>query len=317
VYSLAFSPDSRLLAAGGKRESRVWNVESRRMTSIIETGTVQVGQLGFTADGYSLVALAAPPPAESTPPGRPVSSRARATPAAQSAPAADKRNVGVWEIASGGLRYELAQHPPGLASAFLSRDCATLYTGCQDGTVYRWDLQALLAEQERGAESLGVAGLWQELSSDDPAAAYRAINSLVQRKDEAVSHIASAVEPAGAKQENVEQLIADLGSPLVSARREASQRLRSAGSIAWPKMQAALATNPAPAVRTRLEMLLAARIGELTGEQVRSVRAVQVLERIGSQQAREALKRLADGLNGAPLTEAAEAALARLESGIR
>jgi hypothetical protein len=44
---------------------------------------------------------------------------------------------------------------------------------------------------------------------------------------------------------------------------------------------------------------------------------VQVLERIGSQQAREALKRLADGLNGAPLTEAAEAALARLESGIR
>jgi hypothetical protein len=85
--------------------------------------------------------------------------------------------------------------------------------------------------------------------------------------------------------------------------------LRRAGSIATAKLQQALAANPSPALRSRLEMLLAAPVDNPSNEQIRGVRAVQVLARVGTDKARETLKQLAAGPEGAPLTEAAQAAL--------
>ena len=67
------------------------------------------------------------------------------------------------------------------------------------------------------------------------------------------------------------------------------------------------------AVRRRLEEVLAAiEKGQLDPETLRHQRAVAVLERIGSKEARSLLKRLAEGAPGAEQTREAGAALERL-----
>jgi WD40 repeat protein len=294
VLSLVFSPDSRRLAAGGRLETHVWDVATRRKVQRVATGMVAIGHLGFTADGYCLVTFSSPPPPSGLSPG------------------GIPKRASVWEIVSGGLRYRLGHHAPGLTSGFLANDRTTYYTGSEDGTIYRWDLGALIAEQEKPAEKpANLDQLWTDLASEDVRLAYRAISGLVAQKEHAVKHLAGSLEPESAA-EHVDAWIADLGSPVLATRREASERLRRAGPIASQKLQQALAANPSPAVRARLEMLLALPADALSDEQIRGVRAVQVLERIGNDEARAVLDRLADGLSGAPVTQAAEAALAKL-----
>jgi hypothetical protein len=53
--------------------------------------------------------------------------------------------------------------------------------------------------------------------------------------------------------------------------------------------------------------------GEMTGERLRLVRAIEVLERIGSVEARQVLQTLADGAPQALGTAHAQAALQRFQ----
>jgi WD40 repeat protein len=295
VLSLAFSPDSRHLAAGGPSECRVWNVATRRVTNIIATGMVKLGNLGFTADGFCLVTLSPPTASD---PGITLDSLLEG-----------QKRVAVWEIVSGSLRYELA-HPPGLASGFLGDDRTTYYTGSTDGAIYRWNLAELLDEAEKPAAGQArIDALWQDLASDDAQVAYRAIRGLAGHGAQAVSYLAESLDAASASEENVDALIADLASQRPQVRRQASERLRRAGSIAVPKLQQALEANPSAVVRARLEMLLAAPADGPSRGQIRAVRAVQVLAHIDTDEARQVLTRLTDGPEGLPLTEAAKAAL--------
>jgi WD40 repeat protein len=296
VLSLAFSPDSQRLAAGGPSECRVWNLATRRTTASIPTGMVKLGNLGFTADGFCLVTLSPPTVSD---PGITLDSLLEG-----------QKRVAVWEIVSGGLRYELP-HPPGLASGFLADDQTTIYTGSTDGTIHRWNLAALLDEAEKPAsEPASIDQLWRDLASQDARVAYRAIRGLAALGQQAVTHLANSLESAGASDADLDELIADLASPRAQAQREASKRLRSAGATAVPKLQKALAANPSPTVRARLELLLAAPVDGPSRELIRAVRAVQALARIDTDAARQTLVRLTDGPEGAPVSDAARAALA-------
>jgi hypothetical protein len=76
-----------------------------------------------------------------------------------------------------------------------------------------------------------------------------------------------------------------------------------------------LAANPPLETRQRLEDLLKQMTGDvLQGERLRVYRAVEVLERIGTAEARQVLQALADGAPGAMVTKTARAALERLTS---
>src|SRR5262249_44104941 len=66
-------------------------------------------------------------------------------------------------------------------------------------------------------------------------------------------------------------------------------------------------------LRRRLEDIrVAPALRQYSPEALRSLRAVQVLERVGTAEARRLLKRLSEGLPGARLTQDARAALQRL-----
>jgi hypothetical protein len=81
---------------------------------------------------------------------------------------------------------------------------------------------------------------------------------------------------------------------------------------ARPALRRALADNPSAEVRKRLEELLSRPALLPPGEALRRVRAVEVLERLGTPEARRLLGALAGGEPEARLTREAQAALRRL-----
>ena len=171
------------------------------------------------------------------------------------------------------------------------------------------------AAEERPAADLV---LWEDLASRDAAKGYRAIWALVGTGDRAVQFLkgrllTAAVEP------NIRKLIEELDDKRFAVREAASRELRKLGPAAGPALREALQKPPSAEVRRRVSALLA-QLSDVTplavsGEELRDIRAIQVLEYIGTNEARAVLRSLAGGTQGARTTEDARAALQRLSQG--
>jgi hypothetical protein len=96
-------------------------------------------------------------------------------------------------------------------------------------------------------------------------------------------------------------------------RDKATRELESLGEVAGPVLQGALRGQPSLEVRRRVERLLELLHEQLpTEERLRALRALQVLEHIGTPEARQVLESLAKGAPAARLTREAVASLKRL-----
>src|SRR5262249_60323407 len=118
----------------------------------------------------------------------------------------------------------------------------------------------------------------------------------------------AALRPA-----EIKKLIARLSSRQFREREAAAQALKDLGPDAEGCIKEELAAKPTLELRRRLEDILAVITWPAaTQKTIRSARAVEVLERIGTAEARNLLRRLAGGRPGHPLTEDAKATLCRL-----
>jgi hypothetical protein len=109
------------------------------------------------------------------------------------------------------------------------------------------------------------------------------------------------------------RLIADLDSDSFEARERASRELAALGKAAEPALRRA--QEGAFAEVSRRVKALLARLNKsgLSGEEVRGLRVVEVLEYIGTPEAAEVLQALSKGTAEARLTREAKASLKRLE----
>src|SRR5262245_43412190 len=117
---------------------------------------------------------------------------------------------------------------------------------------------------------------------------------------------------AGLEQGRVAKLLADLDVDEFTARETATRELiRRFDTVEWD-VRKALANDPSLEARRRLQRILASNRDKApSGEVMGPLRAVEVLERIGSREALDLLKRLASGATGACLTREALGSLAR------
>jgi HEAT repeat protein len=112
---------------------------------------------------------------------------------------------------------------------------------------------------------------------------------------------------------NAEQfsaLLADLDSEEFAVRTKATRELEELGEAARPGLRKLLDNSPSPEARRRAERILAKLDG--MPQQLRAVRSVEVLDHIGTAEARQLLTNLAAGVPDARLTREAKAALGRL-----
>jgi hypothetical protein len=109
------------------------------------------------------------------------------------------------------------------------------------------------------------------------------------------------------------QWIAQLDHQHFTVRAKATAALAHAGELAWPALRQALKKELSPEHRQRIEKLLTLpQHAAPSAEQVKHFRAIELLEMIGTTEARGLLGDLAQGAPNANLTRQALAALHRL-----
>jgi hypothetical protein len=105
----------------------------------------------------------------------------------------------------------------------------------------------------------------------------------------------------------------DLDQEEFAARERAAHELERRLDLIAPALRKALAGGPSPEVRRRLTQLIeTAETGRWSGDDLRALRAIEVLERLGSPEAVRVLEALAGGAAESRLTQEARASLGRL-----
>jgi WD40 repeat protein len=233
----------------------------------------------------------------------------------------DIHSVRVQEIATGKevLRRKIHAAEPGLpaqadftALAFFPKN-RVLATGLLDGTTLLWDLAPKPAKpNDLDAQTLD--GLWSDLAGDDAGKAYRAIWRMESSAGQTVGCLKDRLSPAAFDAKRVKALIAELDSEEFLVRQKAGKELEKYGPEATPRFREVLSGEPSLEVRKRLEALLARPLLPVpSGDALRQVRAVTILEHIANAEVRDLLKKMTAGAPEARLTREAKAALQRLE----
>src|SRR5262249_55252212 len=152
----------------------------------------------------------------------------------------------------------------------------------------------------------------EALAGDDAVAAYEAAWALTTARAKAVGFLKDRLQPAPADDPQLRRLLTELGAETFTVREKAFEELRKFGAAAWPAPGEALRTTTAVEVRQRLTTLFAAPEIRLFPDPIRRSRAVQILERIGSAEARLVLESLAKNSPSVLDVQEAAAALERL-----
>jgi len=227
--------------------------------------------------------------------------------------------VYLGEIATGRERHRLTGHKGRIFSLAFSADGQTLISGSEDTTALIWDLTGRLTTGTNFGKALPAEELethWKSLAGEDAAAAYRAIQMLAADPARSIPFLRTRLHPvAPVDEKRVQQWIADLDSDQFAVRERATSELKKAGAAARDAMRKALAEKPVLEKRRRLEPLIEMQEREVwspSPDKLRSRRAIEVLERVGTSEAKDVLTMLASGAPGAWQTLDAKAALQRL-----
>ena len=222
--------------------------------------------------------------------------------------------VYLWEVGTTKARAVFTGHNGPVNSLDFSPDGARLISGSEDTTALIWDLTGLADEKEpKTLTSEKLAGLWDELADVDAGKAWRAGWRLVADPASSVRFLQKHMRPAWADASRIAKLITALDGDTFDGREEASHELAKLGDLAESALRKAIAEKPSLEERRHLEDLVNKLESPITmPEQARDLRCVEVLEHIGSPEARRLLKELGKGAEGARVTREAKASLDRL-----
>ena len=191
-----------------------------------------------------------------------------------------------------------------------SPDSKRIATGGADGSIFIWKAPSLpLAGR---ADARQFEQWWSDLASPDARRAYRAVCELSDQP-EAVPLFRDRIKPAaGGPREPISKFIAELDSPEFTRRDAARKQLSGLGEQAAPGLRAALQGQLSEEQRRRIEQLLSGLDIVRSPERLRHLRALEVLERIGTPEAERVIQVLSTGLPEARVTREAKATLDRL-----
>ncbi len=294
-----FSADGRLLAAAllqpKKKPSAVDDVKGLSLIETVsgqEVARLEIGPfvyVAFTLDSRAVVV-------------------------------ADGQKLSVWDTATGERLHQMAwpesiRNERGYAkiSSLAVLPGGRVATGMDEGDILIWDLAPSTWSVRRPMRELSreqLDALWSDLARD-ARTAYRAVSLLTAAPARSVPFLGTRLHPLALDSKRIDKLLADLDAEQYKVRESASQELTRLRCAVVPRMRQTLQDRPSLEMRRRLENILA-EPKHPTPEALRTLRAIAVLERIGTPEARRILEKLSGGAT-APETRAAQAALQRLK----
>jgi WD40 repeat protein len=225
--------------------------------------------------------------------------------------------VQVWEVATGQERLSFDAHRGEVMSVAFLPDGRRLATGSPDTTALLWDLAscAFGGREVPIPAARDMEGLNTDLFGDDGHNSYKALWALSSAPKEALALVKSRLAPVPAtERDRVQRLVKDLDADEFQVREKASAELAKLGGIAETALRQVLEGNPSTEVKQRIRVLLE-KLQAWSPEQIRSTRALELLEHLDTTEAKDFLRELAKGADSAWLTEEAKAAVRR--QGIR
>jgi RNA polymerase sigma factor (sigma-70 family) len=306
IYNVAFAPDARALAIDNRDGTvTIWEVASgqrRRVFGLEPVKEIKDDGVSGIYDPYGRRATAAT--LSYSPDGKLV------------AHAGLHKTVHVWDVATGMKAADFHGHSGSLLCVAFSPDCTRLASGSLDTTALIWDVAGLKKKAgfaPRYQKDAEVRACWEELAGSDAAKAFDAILALAADPAQTLLFLQPRLKTAPPVDgKRAQLLIAQLDGEQYKVRENAAAELRQMGEQVLPLLEKTLAANPPLELRRRLEAVREYLSSlTLTGDRLRLVRSVEVLESIGSAQARKVLQSLADGPTWALETQTAQAALRR------
>jgi hypothetical protein len=216
--------------------------------------------------------------------------------------------VRVFEVITGKERRRLTAGANCLA---FSPDGLTLVSDSGDTTALVWDLAGARRHGKISAADRDRA--WADLASDDAKTAYSALGIFVAAKQDGIADLKKRLRFDAVDERRVLRCIDDLNSDRFGDREQATRDLEQLGELAEPALRRVLIKNPSLEVRRRVTNLLE-KLDRvlLTGDAVRTWRTIEILEGLGTPEARETLRTIARSSATARLKQEAQAALERL-----
>jgi WD40 repeat protein len=219
-----------------------------------------------------------------------------------------------YEVATGKSRRTLTGRQGYIGGLVFSADGRRLISGGWNGTALVWDVTLAGAAKPR-KDSPVPEKLWETGAAGEGLAAYVAMADFAASPDQAVEVLRRNMKPAPPSPTNadMDRIFKDLDSDDFNTRKKASQTLAAYGERAVPLVRKRLEANPSEEVSRRAVAFLKEFEQPIpSAMRVRQIRAVEVLEGIGTPDAKKLLSDLAAGGASAPLTLDAAAALKRL-----
>jgi hypothetical protein len=226
----------------------------------------------------------------------------------------------LWDVTD-GQQLRLFDGPVSDCVAFAPNG-KEVATANRDGTVLIWDVDVLahaLAPQAMDQAPDALERRWAELEGEDAVKAYQALSALVADPRRSVPWLAKHLHPATSTMDRArfDRLIADLDDDRFEVREQASRGLKEMGERIVPALVEVLRRDLSAEAQRRAKVVLTqlgkAHVAVPTGKDLRDLRAVEILEKIGSPQARALLAALARGTPEARMTQEVKASLQRLE----
>jgi WD40 repeat protein len=282
---VAFSPDGRTIAT-----SRLWGA-----VRLWETATgAQRCLIGPKLESWSSVAAA--------PDGRLLA-----------AGGAESHAVRVWQLPTGQELGTFRGHGgPVTALAF----CAggKLMSVNADGTALIWDTSKLKREPKEKPGKIDAEAAWAGLADGDGTKAFEWIVRLSESPGAAVALLRERLKlGADPDARRIEQLMAQLDDDEFDRRELAMRELEKLGTRVEGALRKAVKSSAsAEVVRRAGDLLKKIEDRATSGERLRESRALEVLEGLGTPEARKLLEELAAGAPDAALTREARASLGRL-----
>jgi hypothetical protein len=288
TWPLAFAADGKTLATVCWQGTtlHLWDLRGRQRRSV-EIASGNGWNVAFAPDGRSLAA------------GGP------------------DNTLCVWETATGRERLRLSGAGGAIDAVAFAPDGRHVAAASRDNRVRLWDVTGRREPARRTVRELD--GLWADLTGPDAARAHRAIWALTAVPDQAVPFLATRFRPSpppATDAGQVARLIAALDDDEFARREQASAELAKLGPVVETALEQALAAAPSAEQGRRLRTLLEKMgRGEDSPEVVSGRRVVEVLEHIGTPEARQVLRRLTRAGTAPAIRDEACAALGRLRCG--
>ena len=297
--NLAFSLDSRYFAvSNGAGAILLFSVETGQEWRRLMTGRNNSAfQLTFSADGRFLAAGSVP----------------RNLGVSTIRP--DEPVVEVWELAGGLKRDQYKGHSAAITGLAFSPDAMTLASASMDTTILLWDLTGKSGPKVSPLDAADLPAAWKSLSGRDPGLSMT-MRRMTNTPGPTVDFLTKSLLPVAGiviDEKKIDNLVRDLDSEAFLVRERSAKELRRLGERAEPALQRGLERGLSAEARRRIQDILAGIVRvDFSPDELQAIRGVEVLERIGSSDAREWLSTLAKGDPLATTTREAAKALKRM-----